>query len=93
MTKLEKKIHMYYINKIKNCMLKIFEAEDEDFPNRKIVRANENEIDKYLDKAKILDKNLRQELLENIRWTNDNCVSTLEKLGWEVIRGKDNFYD
>ena len=91
MIKLEKKIHMYYINKIKNCMLKIFEAEDEDFPNRKIVRANENAIDHYLDKAKIFDEQLRQELLENIIWTNDNCVETLEKLGWEVIRG--NLYD
>lgn len=93
MTKLEKKIHMYYINKIKNCMLKIFEAEDDDFPNRKIVKANENAMDYYLDKAGIFDKDLRQELLKNINWTNDNCKETLTKLGWEVIVGEDNFND
>lgn len=38
---MNKKIHIYYINKIKNCMLNIFEAEDDDFPNRKKVVASQ----------------------------------------------------
>lgn len=82
-----KKIHIYYINKIKMCMLKIFEAEDDDYPNRKIVKANEKTIEHYLDKAGIVDEKLKTELLCNIRWTNDNCVSTLVKLGWIIEYG------
>ena len=85
---MNKIIHIYYINKIKMCMLNIFDAEDDDYPNIKKVKANERAIERWLNKADIFDKNLRQELLENINWTNDNCVKTLEKLGWKVCRDK-----
>ena len=85
---MNKKIHIYYINKIKNCMLNIFEAEDDDFPNRKKVVDNEKAIESWLDKAGISDNKLRQELWENINWTNDNCSNTLEKLGWEICKGR-----
>lgn len=87
---MNKKLHIFYINKIKTCLLRIFEAEDDEFPNRKIVSANEKAIDKYLNQAGIFDEKLRKELLENISWTNDNCKERLEKLGWEVVIGKDN---
>lgn len=87
---MNKTIHMYYINKIKTAKLKIFETEDDDYPNLKTVRANERAIEHYLDKANIKDNKLREELLYNIRWTNDNCVQALEKLGWTIITGKEN---
>jgi len=84
---MSKKIHIYYINKIKMCMLKIFEAEDDDYPDRKIVKANEKAIEHYLDKAGIVDEKLKTELLYNIRWTDDNCALTLVKLGWTIEYG------
>ena len=87
---MSKIIHMYYINKIKKAKLNIFEAEDDDYPDYKTVRANERAIEHYLDKAGINDNKLREELLYNIQWTNDNCVQVLEKLGWNIIKGKEN---
>lgn len=85
---MSKVIHMYYINKLKTAKLKIFEAEDDDYPDLKTVRANERAIEHYLDKANINDNDLREELLYNIQWTNDNCVRALENLGWTIITGK-----
>lgn len=85
---MSKVIHMYYINKIKTAKLKIFEAEDDDYPDLKTVRANERAIEHYLDKANINDNDLIEELLYNIQWTNDNCVQALENLGWTIITGK-----
>ena len=38
--------------------------------------------------AKDYSKEQQYELLNLIRWDNDNCVSELEKAGWKVIRGK-----
>ena len=90
---MNKRIHIYYINQIKGCMLNIFEAEDDDYPNRRKVVANERTIEHWLDKAGIFDKNLRQELWENIKWTNDDCTTTLENLGWEVCGGSLKEYE
>ena len=86
---MNKQIHIYYINKIKDCLRKIYNAEDDGIPNRRIVVANENAIDKYLNKAGIINKKLRQELLANITWSNDNCKEKLEKLGWKILTGKE----
>ena len=63
---MNKQIHIYYINKIKDCLMKLWDAENNDNPNRRIIARNENAINKYLDKAGIIDKELRGELLRNI---------------------------
>lgn len=84
----DKVIHMYYLNKIKNCTLRIFEAEDDDYPNRHIVSANERAIDYWLAKANINSREYQAELLYNINWTCDDCKTRLEKLGWTVLTGK-----
>lgn len=76
-------ISMYKINKIKGCQLRIFEAEDDDYPDRRIVNANERAIDHYLEDYSEEEK---QELLKTIRWTYDDCASELVKLGWIVTR-------
>lgn len=76
-------ISMHKINKIKGCKLRIFEAEDDDYPDRRIVRANERAIDHYL---KYYSEEEKQELLKTIRWTNDDCATELLKLGWTVTR-------
>lgn len=91
---MEKVIHIYYINRIKNCLGRIFEAEDTDpcYVDYHIVRANERAIDHWLDKANVKDKNLRQEILSNVDWCWDFCKERLEDLGWTVLTGKETFY-
>lgn len=85
-----KKIHIHYINRIKTCLRKIFEAEDTDYVDGRVVSANNKAIEHWLDKANITDPVERKELMDNIDWCWDNCAGNLEKLGWEIIRGKEN---
>lgn len=63
---------------------RLFDAEDDDIPNRRIVKANERVIDNYLKDYSIEEQ---RELLSVINWTNDNCTKNLEELGWVVERG------
>lgn len=86
----EKKIHIYYINKIKNLDEKIFEYQDDDaeYVNWVAVRKCEREIEHWLDKAKITDQELRREVLRCINWYNDRCCDRLEELGWEILKGE-----
>lgn len=78
-------ISMRIINKIKNLELKTFEYEDEEpeYVNRRAVAICERHIEKYLANVTPYESE-RKELRENIKWTCDNCVEKLEKLGWEV---------
>ena len=84
---MNKQIDIYYINKIKDCLMKLWDAENNDNPNRRIIARNENAINKYLDKAGIIDKELRGELLRNIVWCDNDCKGKLEKLGWKILTG------
>ena len=86
---MNKQIHIYYIDKIKDCLMKLYDAEDNDNPNRRIIARNENAINKYLDEAGIIDKELRGELLRNIVWCDNDCKGKLEKLGWKILTDKD----
>ena len=86
---MNKQIHIYYINKIKDCLMKLWDAENNDVPNRRIIARNENAINKYLDKAGIIDKELRGELLRNIVWCDNDCKGKLEKLGWKILTDKE----
>ena len=83
---MKKEIQMITLNRIKDCLLRIFEAEDDDIVNNKIVAANVRSIMHYL---KDYSKEQQEELLKLIRWTNDNCCSELEKNGWKVIKEKN----
>lgn len=82
---MNKEISMKNLNQVKLCLLKIFEAEDDDIPNHKIIGANNRAIMHYL---KDYSKEQQEELFKLIRWSNDNCCAELEKAGWKVIRGK-----
>ncbi len=86
--KMNKTIEMYYINRIKNCKLRIFAAEDDDCPDGRIVAQNERAIEHWLDQACVVDPDLRYELEENINWVNDDCCGVLEKLGWTITKGE-----
>ena len=50
----------------------------------------ERNIEKWLDKAGITDKKLRQEIREACVWSRDLCAPLLESKGWEVLYGKEN---
>ena len=78
---MKKQIHIYYINKIKERLMKIHDVED--------VATNENGINRYLDKVGIIDKELRQELLRNIVWSDNDCKGKLEKLGWKILTDEE----
>lgn len=80
---MNKEIRMITLNRIKDCLLRIFEAEDDDIPNLKIIRANNRALDHYL---KDYSKEQQEELLKLIRWTNDDCCAELEKHGWKIIK-------
>ena len=86
---MNKQIDIYYINKIEDCLMKLWDAENNDNPNRRIIARNENAINKYLDKAGIIDKELRGELLRNIVWCDNDCKGKLEKLGWKILTDKE----
>lgn len=77
-----KEITIWTINQIKKCTLRIFEAEDDDIPNKRIISANERAIDYYL---KYKTEKEKRELLSVINWTNDNCISKLISLGWTIL--------
>lgn len=83
---MSKEIRMVTLNRIKRCKCRIYDTEDDDIPNRKIIGANNRALDYYL---KSYSETEKDELLRLIRWTNDDCTSELEKHGWKVIREKN----
>ena len=90
MLKEKKKIHIYYVNKIKNLDYKIYEQEDNDYPNYIVVRSCERWKKHWLDKANIINDELRSEILSICLWHYDDAETRLQEKGWQIIRGKEN---
>lgn len=90
MLKEKKKIHIYYVNKIKNLDYKIFEQEDNDYPNYIVIRSCERWKKHWLDKANIIDEELRKEILSICLWYYDDAKTKLEARGWQILEGKEN---
>ena len=88
--KQKKKIHIYYVNKIKNLDYKIFEQEDSDYPNAIVIRSCNRWKKHWLDKANISNESLRNEVLATCIWSDDNCTTTLENNGWTILTGEEN---
>lgn len=85
---MEKEISIQTINKIKMCLLRIYEAEENDYVDENYYRkitANNRAISHYI---KDYSDEQQRELLNHICWYDDNCSKSLEKLGWKIIRGK-----
>lgn len=80
---MNKEISIKTINNIKECLYRIFDAEDDDCVNRKKVSANERAIDHYL---KDYSEEQKKELLSVIKWHEGGTAPKLEKLGWKIIR-------
>ena len=83
-----KEIRMITINKIKTCLLRIFEAEDDSEPDYNIIRANWAAITRLLKPYQFSEEE-RTELFKIVDWANNNCAKGLEKLGWKILRGKN----
>lgn len=81
-----KEVKMITINKIKTCLLRIFEAEDDSEPDRNVIKANNGAITRLLKPYQFTQEEETQ-LLRIVNWTNDNCVEALEELGWKVLKG------
>jgi hypothetical protein len=90
MLKEKKKIHIYYVNKIKNLDYKVFEQEDSDYPNVIVIRSCNRWKKHWLDKANILDESLRNEVLATCIWSDNNCATKLENNGWTILMGEEN---
>lgn len=86
-----KTIHIWYINKIKYMLGGIFEQEDSDYPDNRIIRNKERAIENCFKKAGITSEEDQREIYENVDWCWDGCAERLEALGWTVLRGKENF--
>ena len=82
----KKKIHIFYINKIKNLDRHIFNNLNNKSSNSTlIIRSCERWIRHWLDKANILDEDLRLEVKNCCVWNNNACARDLEDLGWTIL--------
>lgn len=90
-----KELKMSWIAKIQIATMKIFEAEDEDYPDYRRIRANERAIDHYL--GLITDDTVEQrKILEAIEKENFNTkdrtykpvCDNLRELGYTIKEGE-----
>ncbi len=82
---MNKEIKMITLNKIKACLYRIYEAEDEDCPNRRVIEANNRALNHYLKGYSIDQVN---DIAICVEFFRDNCAVELEKIGWKIIREK-----
>lgn len=90
-----KEIKLKHIVKIQHSQMKIFEAEDDDFPDRRIVVANERAMQYWLDK--ITSNKEEQNTIYNVinkhnfnnsDYTFKPICDDLRKLGYTILEGK-----
>ena len=88
-------IYLYYIVKIQAVTIRLFEAQDEDYPDYRVVRANERSIEKWLDRITKDQKQRKNilEIIENENWnfkdgTFKPICEKLRDLGYTIIEGK-----
>lgn len=90
-----KQIKLYWIMKIQSATIRLFEAEDDCYPDGRAIRANERAIEHWLDKI-TTDKEERRKILDIIEHENWNTQDTtfkpicdrLRALGYEILEGK-----
>lgn len=90
-----KKIYAGYIVKIQAATIRLFEAEDDWYPDYRAVRANERAIQHWLDKITD-DEDEQREILRVIERNNWNredktfkpICDGLRKLGYEIVENE-----
>ena len=80
-----KEITFETLNKVKRLQLKIFEYEDDEseYVNRRGVANCENAL--WYKVLKGYSDEEKRELLNLIKWYNDENATFLEKKGWKII--------
>ena len=92
---MKKQIKLSIIAKIQRCTMRIFEAQDQDYPDCRVVASNERAIQHYLDNI-TSDGNEQSEILRAIEKENWNTkdytfkpiCDNLRALGYEVVEGQ-----
>lgn len=90
-----KQIKFYYIVKIQHATIRRFEAEDDAYPEGRVISANNRAIQHYLDKI-TTDKAEQRKILDIIERQNWNMEDSsfkpicdeLRALGYEILEGK-----
>lgn len=90
-----KKIKLYHIVKIQKASIRLFEAQDDVFPDGRAVKANERAIQYWLNKI-TEDKEEQRKIFDIIERNNWNATDItykpicdeLRKLGYEVLEGE-----
>lgn len=92
---MNKQIKLSTIVKIQRCSMRIFEAQDQDYPDNRIVASNEIAIRHYLNNI-TSDANEQCKILNAIESENFNTkdytykpiCDNLRALGYEVVEGQ-----
>ncbi len=95
MKAMNKQIKMSTIAKIQRCTMRIFEAQDEDYPDNRVVVSNERAIQHYLaditsdtnEQCKILNA-IESENFNTKDYTFKPICDNLRQLGYEIVEGK-----
>ena len=89
-----KQIKLYHIAKVQRATVRLFEAQDEDYPDGRVVKANERAIQHWL--GKITDNKEEQrkilDIIERQNWNTTDVTykpicDELRKLGYEILEG------
>lgn len=89
-----KKIKLYHISKIQSATIRLFEAQDEDYPDGRTVKANERAIKYWLDKVTTDEAEQRKilDIIERQNWNTEDYTfkpicDELRALGYEILEG------
>jgi len=87
-----KSIKLSYIEKIQKATMRIFEAEDEDYPDRRIVSINNRAIQHWLEKitSNVDEQNVILTIIKNNNFNDKDLTfkpicDELRKEGYEII--------
>lgn len=89
-----RRIYAGYIVKLQAATMRLFDAQDDDYPNWRAIRANERAIQKWLDKITD-DTDEQRQILDIVECGNWNMKDTtfkpiydeLRALGYEIVFG------
>ena len=90
----KRQIKLYHIAKIQRATIRLFEAQDETYPDGRAVKANERAIQYWLDKITENKEEQRTilDIIERQNWnTTDGTYKPicdeLRNLGYEILEG------
>ncbi len=89
-----KQIKLYHIVKIQSATIRLFEAEDDDYPDGRVIKANERAIKHWLDKITTDETEQRKilDIIERQNWNTEDYTfkpicDELRALGYEILEG------